>query len=205
MPITTQKPMRRVGVGAMYICFHDENQGEDGVLKFEGDVTRLKTVASIQTTEEGSTDSVYGSNEVYDTDASPTPPTLAVEALAFPPAVLAKMRGNKVTGGFVTHNTYDEGRGFAFGIAYPKKNGKMRFVWHPNCKLTSITDAAQTKDSKGPNTQNPEATIQTKVFNDAGDFQIDYDTELLSAEEAGSAVKEDAFFAKPLLTPAVSA
>lgn len=204
MAIKTEKPMRRVGVGAMYICFHAEEQGDDGVLKFEEDVIRLKTVAAIETTEEGSTDSVYGSNEIYDTDANPTPPTLAVEALAFPPDVLAKMRGNKISGGFVTHNTYDEARGFAYGIVYPKKNGQTRFVWHPNCKLTAITDAAQTKDSGGPNTQNPEATIQTNVFNDAGDFQIDYDTELLSKEEMQSAVKEEAFFAKPLLTPAVA-
>ena len=198
MAINNVKPMRRVGVGAQYLCFHTE-PGEGGVLNFETDVSKMKTVASIETSEESSTEPVYGSNEVYETDVSNEPPTLAVESLAFPPLLLARMRGNKVKDGFITRNTYDEGEYFAYGVTYPKKSGKVKYVWYPKCKLVSMTDAAQTKDKSGSNTQNPKATIQVETFNDAGDFQIEYDTELL-ADDA-TAITEDKFYEKPLLAP----
>lgn len=198
MAINNVKPMRRVGVGAQYLCFHTE-PGEGGVLNFETDVSKMKTVASIETSEESSTEPVYGSNEVYETDVSNEPPTLAVESLAFPPLLLARMRGNKVKDGFITRNTYDEGEYFAYGVTYPKKSGKVKYVWYPKCKLVSMTDAAQTKDKSGQNTQNPKATIQVETFNDAGDFQIEYDTELLS--DGATAITEDKFYEKPLLAP----
>ena len=198
MAINNVKPMRRVGVGAQYLCFHTE-PGEGGVLNFETDVSKMKTVASIETSEESSTEPVYGSNEVYETDVSNEPPTLAVESLAFPPLLLARMRGNKVKDGFITRNTYDEGEYFAYGVTYPKKSGKVKYVWYPKCKLVSMTDAAQTKDKSGSNTQNPKATIQVETFNDAGDFQIEYDTELL-ADDA-TAITADKFYEKPLLAP----
>lgn len=202
MAINNVKPMRRVGVGAQYLCFHTE-PGEGGVLNFETDVSKMKTVASIETSEESSTEPVYGSNEVYETDVSNEPPTLAVESLAFPPLLLARMRGNKVKDGFITRNTYDEGEYFAYGVTYPKKSGKVKYVWYPKCKLVSMTDAAQTKDKSGSNTQNPKATIQVETFNDAGDFQIEYDTELL-ADDA-TAITEDKFYEKPLLAPLTNA
>lgn len=202
MAINNVKPMRRVGVGAQYLCFHTE-PGEGGVLNFETDVSKMKTVASIETSEESSTEPVYGSNEVYETDVSNEPPTLAVESLAFPPLLLARMRGSKVKDGFVTRNTYDEGEYFAYGVTYPKKSGKAKYVWYPKCKLVSMTDAAQTKDKSGPNTQNPKATIQVETFNEAGDFQIEYDTELLAGDT--TAITEDAFFTAPLLAPMPSA
>lgn len=202
MAINNVKPMRRVGVGAQYLCFHAE-PGEGGVLNFETDVSKMKTVASIETSEESSTEPVYGSNEVYETDVSNEPPTLAVESLAFPPLPLARMRGSKVKDGFVTRNTYDEGEYFAYGVTYPKKSGKTKYVWYPKCKLVSMTDAAKTKDKSGLNTQNPKATIQVETFNDAGDFQIEYDTELL--DEGTTAITEDKFYEKPLLAPLTNA
>lgn len=202
MAINNVKPMRRVGVGAQYLCFHTE-PGEGGVLNFETDVSKMKTVASIETSEESSTEPVYGSNEVYETDVSNEPPTLAVESLAFPPLLLARMRGNKVKDGFITRNTYDEGEYFAYGVTYPKKSGKVKYVWYPKCKLVSMTDAAQTKDKSGSNTQNPKATIQVETFNDAGDFQIEYDTELLA--DGATAITEDKFYEKPLLAPLTNA
>lgn len=202
MAINNVKPMRRVGVGAQYLCFHTE-PGEGGVLNFETDVSKMKTVASIETSEESSSEPVYGSNEVYETDVSNEPPTLAVESLAFPPLLLARMRGNKVKDGFITRNTYDEGEYFAYGVTYPKKSGKVKYVWYPKCKLVSMTDAAQTKDKSGSNTQNPKATIQVETFNDAGDFQIEYDTELLA--DGATAITEDKFYEKPLLAPLTNA
>ena len=90
MAIVNSKPMRRVGVGAQYICFWEKEQ-TDNQIAFAANVTKLKTVASIQTTEERSESKVFGSNEVYDVDTSVTPPKMTVENLAFPPIVLATM------------------------------------------------------------------------------------------------------------------
>ena len=46
MAIVNSKPMRRVGVGAQYICFWEKEQ-TDNQIAFAANVTKLKTVASI--------------------------------------------------------------------------------------------------------------------------------------------------------------
>lgn len=197
-----QKPFRRVGVGSQYICFQDtEVPGTD--LSFEDDVYRLKTIASVETTEERTANPVYGSNEEYDTDIISEPPRIAVDNLAFPPAILARMRGNKVEDGFVVHSTFDEGEMFAYGVVFPKKGGKYQFVWYPKCKMVSISDSAQTKDAGGPNTQNRKVEIQASTFNDDGDFKVEYDYELLGSDDTPKT--EEQFFAKPLLAPITAA
>ena len=165
MAIVNSKPMRRVGVGAQYICFWEKEQSDDQIT-FAANVTKLKTVASIQTTEERSESKVFGSNEVYDVDTSVTPPKMTVENLAFPPIVLATMRGNEIKNGFVVHSTYDEPGYFAYGVVFPKKSGKTNFVWYPKCKLVSASDAANTKDDSGPNTLNRSVEIQSFSFDD---------------------------------------
>lgn len=82
MAIVNSKPMRRVGVGAQYICFWEKEQ-TDNQIAFAANVTKLKTVASIQTTEERSESKVFGSNEVYDVDTS------AQRAFIYPEAARA--------------------------------------------------------------------------------------------------------------------
>ena len=196
MPTQTMKPFRRVGVGDQYICFHGE-PAQNGSLTFEEDVFKLETVASIETTEERSSERVYASNKIYDTDVSVDPPMISVENAAFPALVLARMRGNTVQGGFVKHSTFDEGASFAHGVVFPKKGGQLQFVWYPYCKMASNTDAAQTKDASGPNSQNRTVEIQAYPFNDAGDYKIEYDYELLAT--GATPVTEAAFFAAPLL------
>lgn len=106
MAIVNSKPMRRVGVGAQYICFWEKEQ-TDNQIAFAANVTKLKTVASIQTTEERSESKVFGSNEVYDVDTSVTPPKMTVENLAFPPIVSRRceeMRSRTVSS-FIRHMT----------------------------------------------------------------------------------------------------
>lgn len=202
MAIVNSNPMRRVGVGAQYICFWEKEQ-TDNQIAFAANVTKLKTVASIQTTEERSESKVFGSNEVYDVDTSVTPPKMTVENLAFPPIVLATMRGNEIKNGFVVHSTYDEPGYFAYGVVFPKKSGKTNFVWYPKCKLVSASDAANTKDDSGPNTQNRSVEIQSFTFDDKGSYKVEYDTELLSGD-TDPQITEEKFFEKPLLAPLVS-
>lgn len=198
MAIQTLKPYRRVGVGAQYVCFHGEPE-EDGTPTFEATVDKLKTVSTIETTEERSAQKVFASNEEYDTDVSSEPPTIAVDNVAFPPLDLARMRGNSVSGGYITHSTFDEGEHFAYGVVFPKKSGKFTFVWYPKCKMVSNSDSAQTKDSSSPNSQARKIEIQTFTFNENGNYKIEYDYELLAA--GVPPVTEAEFFATPLLAP----
>lgn len=202
MAITIDTPLRRVGVGAQYICFHGEPR-QDGTITFEPTVQKLKTVTSIEISEERSATKVFGSNEEYDTDVVSQPPTMAVENLAFPPLTLARMRGNKVSGAYVTHSTFDDGEYFAYGVTFPKRSGKNTFVWYPKCKLVSNNDSAKTKDTSGPNSQGRSTEIQAYTFNEAGEYKVEYDSELLGT--SATAVTEDEFFATPLLAPIPSA
>lgn len=198
MSFLNSKPSRNVGVGSQYNCFHD-TPNTDGSLKFETEVTRLKTVLGIETNEERSAEPVYASNEEYDVDVTSEPPTLAVDHTAFPPAILARMRGNKVENAFVIHSTYDNGEYFAHGVVYPLTNGHKKFVWYPKCKLVSSSDSAKTKDKNGTNNQDKKMEIQTFTFNGAGEYKIEYNTELVA--QGGTPVTEEEFFATPLLAP----
>lgn len=198
MAITPIKPFRRVGVGAQYVCFFDPEQ-TGLTTAYESGVTKCKTVQSIETNEERSTEPVYASNEEYDVDTVSTPPKLSVENVAFPPSVLARMRGNNVSGAFVVHSIFDDGEYFAHGVVYPKKGGHKKYVWYPKCKLTSNSDSAQTKDGGGSNSQNTKTEIQTFSFNNSGDYKVEYDTELLTG--AATVMTEEEFFAQPITEP----
>ncbi|MDL2318222.1 hypothetical protein LJC74_03885 [Eubacteriales bacterium OttesenSCG-928-A19] len=191
----TKKPMRRVGVGAQYTCFGDPLES----IPFESDITKNETVTSIETNEGGSPENVWASNKIYDVDKSGDAPVLNMENLAFDPGDLARMKGKRREGAFLISGTLDEGEKFARGIVYPKKNGHVTYVWYPRCVLTEVSDAAQTMDDGGPNTQNPSSTIQVLPFNDENEYRVEYDTELLA--EGETPLTEEEFFAAVLTEP----
>ncbi len=199
MAIIMQKPFRNVGVGALYQCFEDA-AGENG---YSSDVYKSEALVKIGVSEQGKMDPIYGSSKVYDNDVIVSPPTLAVEVLAYDPANLARMRGSAVSGGFVTRNRFDEGEYFAQGVVYPKRGGHFMYVWYPKCRMidTSKDHETATKDSTGG--QNRTVNVQTYEFNDAGDWQIEYDTELLVAGE--TPLTEAEFFAAVLTEPIAEA
>ncbi len=199
MAIIMQKPFRNVGVGALYQCFEDA-AGTNG---YASDVYKSEALVKIGVSEQGKMDPIYGSSKVYDNDVIVSPPTLAVEVLAYDPANLARMRGSAVSGGFVTRNRFDEGEYFAQGVVYPKRGGHFVYVWYPKCRMieTSKDHETATKDNTGG--QNRTVNLQVYEFNDAGDWQIEYDTELLAVGE--TPLKEAAFFAAVLTEPIAEA
>lgn len=190
MPPTTKKPMRRVGVGAQYMCFGDPMDNKP----YDDTITKNETVTSIETNEGGSAENVWASNKIYDVDKSGETPILNVENVALDPADLARAKGRKRSGAFTSGSQHDEGDKFAYGIVYPKRNGHYRYVWYPRCTLTEVSDSAQTMDDGGPNTQNPSSTIQTLPFNDEGEYDIAYDSDLLA--EGETALTEEEFFSE---------
>lgn len=188
MAIITQKPFRNVGVGALYQCFAD-SAGTNG---YSDDVYKSEALVKIGVSEQGGVTPVYGSNKVYDNDVISSPPTLAIEALAYDPANLARMRGNAVSGGFVTRNRYDEGEYFAQGVVYPKRGGHFVYVWYPKCRMIDTSKDHETATKDSPSSQNRTVNVQAYEFNDAGDWQIEYDTELLA--EGATPLTEAEFF-----------
>ena len=193
MSAKTKKPFRRVGVGAQYQCFGDPLNN----IPYDEEIIKNETVTSIETTEGGGTTNVYASNKVYDVDKSREAPSMSVENVAFDPEDLARAKGERRQGAFIVSNQNDEPAHFAYGIVFPKRGGHFRFVWYPRCVLTEVSDAAQTMDDSGPNTQNPQSTIQTLPFNSAGDFRIMYETDMVAA---GKPVMTEEEFFKEVLT-----
>lgn len=196
MAIVDRKPARRVGVGNMYLCFHNR---ESDTISFEETVERLKTLTSITIDDAAEVENVFGSNEIYDADSSGAAPAITMSALALTPTQKARMKGNTVSNGYILSSTYDDGEYFAYGVVYPKRNGHFSYVWYPKCKAVSISDEAQTRDDDGINSQAPEVNIQTYPFDDTGKYKVEYDTELL--ETGATRVTEAAFFAAPLMAP----
>jgi len=199
MSITNKKPLRPVGVGAMYYCGITAI-ADDGTMTFKPDVVRLRTVSQIQTTESRSVTPVYASNSIYDEETNTAPPLLAIQHVAFPAEILAEMRGNKVTGGFIMHSTFDQGAYFAIGIVYPKRDGKADYVWYPKCLLVDANHSAQTSNESGSNAQDRTLNIQTYEFETEDHlYQTEYDSELIGS--GVTAITEEAYFAAPLLAP----
>lgn len=194
---TVKNGFRRVGVGAQYICFADGEQ-QSG---YESAVTKMENVASIQTTEGRISETVYGSNKVFEEETAQNPPSMVVANRAFPADILHRMNGHTVSGAWVTHNNRDEGEYFAYGIVFPKRNGKDTYIWYPKCKLTaaSADRDGNTKDANGINAAEPSLTIRAFEFNDAGDYEVEYDCELVT--EGNTPITEAAFFAAPLTAP----
>lgn len=188
--IVTNKPFRNVGIGNLYYCFARDIEK----LLYENQIHKAPILKSIGTTENSNSEEVYASNSVYDVDTSTSGIQLSISAIAFSPLHRARMKGNKVNKGFIVKNINDEGEYFAIGIVYPKKSGHATYEWYPKCKLSEITKDAQTRDSGGSNAQDKNLTILAAVFNDDGDYGVEYDTELL--EDGEVALTEAEFFSQ---------
>lgn len=186
--IVKEKPFRNVGVGNLYLCFAKDIDNLD----YEEIIYKLPTLKSIGTTENSNAEEAWASNAVYDVDTSTSGIELSVSVIAFSPLHRARMKGHKVKKGFIVKNTNDEGEYFAFGVVYPKKSGHYTYEWYPKCKLSEATKDAQTKDKDGINSQDKSLTINAAIFNDAGDYGVEYDTELL--EDRDVALTEEQFF-----------
>lgn len=186
--IVKNKPFRNVGIGNLYYAFAKDIEK----LMYETTINKAPTLKSIGTTENSKSENLYASNAIYDTDSSVSDIQLSISVIAFSPLHRARMKGHKINNGFIIKNVNDEGEYFAIGVVYPKKSGHYTFEWYPKCKLTEATKDAQTKDDGGINSQDKTLTITAMSYNDAGDYSVEYDTELL--EEGTLAMTEEEFF-----------
>lgn len=197
MPITNKKPPRKETVGAQYICFNKMTEEGDWTDQFETDVERTAVVKSVSVSDNGESNDVYASGEVYDTDDSPAASTIEVQVVAFPAETLAKMRAATVdTGGLILDGAPKRRPFFAYGKVVKLKNNKVRYEWYPKCRLTENTDETATKEASASE-QNDTITISAYPFDEEGHKRAYVDS---SSENFPEGMTEEEFFAAPILT-----
>ena len=101
MAITRLHPPTKLTVGAQYICFNTMNADNEWTNTFESDVIKLPTVVDVTVTDNTDSYDSYASGDIYESDAPVTSTDLATTQLAFPDALLARMRGDTIDGGAV--------------------------------------------------------------------------------------------------------
>lgn len=198
MSIKTAKPAITETVGAQYLCFAsgEDSTGFSG--QYEEDVEKTETVKKVKVSTNGSSEDVYASGKVYDTDNTSASKDIEVEAIAFPADTIAKALGSNVdTGGLISDGA-DRGKPyFAYGKVVKKKHGQFVWEWYPKCMMLEISDETSTKEEKFSE-QTQTVTIRAYAFNEDGDFRNYVDSE---SKNFPKGLTEEKFFVKPILTP----
>lgn len=199
MSITTKRPPIKETVGAQYLCFDTMTEDNEWTNKFEETVERTAVVKKVTVTENATSNDVYASGEVYDTDNSTSATNIEVEVIAFPADTIARMRGEKVdASGLILGGGSKIRPFFAYGKVVKLKGGYVRYEWYPKCKLAENSDETSTK-TESFSEQTDTITIKAYAFDEDGNICAKVDS---SAANFPSGLTEDLFFAKPILTTA---
>lgn len=196
MAITKKHPAMKLTVGAQYICFNEMDENNDWTDEFESDVVQLPTVVDVTVTDNTDAYESYASGDVYESDAPVTYVDIETTQIAFPDALLARMRGDTIDGGAVLGGGISQIRPyFAYGIVIEKKDGSLDLRWYPKCKLTENSDATATStDSHSDQTDS--TTIRAYGYDTDGNKVA----RALTGETGYERITEAAFFAAPVLT-----
>lgn len=197
MSITTKRPPIKETVGAQYLCFNTMTENNEWTNKFEEAVEKTAVVKKVTVTENATSNDVYASGEVYDTDNSTSATNIEVEVIAFPADTIARMRGEKVdASGLILGGGSKIRPFFAYGKVVKLKGGYVRYEWYPKCKLAENSDATSTR-TESFSEQTDTITIKAYAFDEEGNICTKVDS---SASNFPNGLTEDMFFAKPILT-----
>lgn len=198
MSVVTRKPPMKETVGAQYVCFNEQTEDGEWSNQYEENVEKTEVVKSIKVTENSENTNAYASGRVYDSDTTTSYTDIEVSVIAYPADTLARMRGEIVDAGGLH---LSGGKGirpyFGYGKVVKLKHGKVRYEWYPKCKLASNSDEIKTREDKF--SEQPDTiTIRAYPFTDNDDIKTYVDS---SASNFPTALTEELFFAKPILTP----
>lgn len=193
MAINLVKPPIKETVGAMYVCFSSDTNGEFNG-SYEADVEKSEVVKSVSVAENVDQANVYASGKTYDTASKTTYTDISTDVIAFPETTRAKMRGDTVdsTTGLVLSGG-GERPYFAYGKVVKYKGDKYRYEWFPKCKLVENSDETATAEESFSE-QTDSLTIRAYPFDDAGNIKS-----MLTYDKMPDGMTEDKFFAKPIL------
>lgn len=200
MAINTKKPAYKLTVGAQYICFAAESAADGWDGTFDAEVTKYPTVVNVQIEDNGDSATMYASGKVYDQITDVSSKTVTEENIAFPDAVVAKMKGDTVQDGIVISGGQRDRPYFAYGYVKVKSDGSKIMRWFPKCKLSENSDETATSTDSHSD-QNDTLTVKAMPFNDNKDIDTCVDT----SNEKYAAVTEEKFFAKPITSIAEAA
>jgi len=196
--ITQKRPMVKQTVGDMYYAFNTmQENGEFNPGVYEGTIG-CSTVKSIGTTENSENTVIRASGQDYKTVNQESSIDMAVEAVAFDPEDLARMKGEDTTdeGGLVLGGAPSERPFFAYGKVVKKVGGGVRYEWFPKCQLVENTDDISTSEESFSE-QNDTVTIRAYSFDDKENKKAYVDSEMKSFPEG---LTEKNFFVKPILS-----
>ena len=198
--VTEKRPAVKLTVGAQYICFDTPDSNGAWTSTFETAVTKLPTVTQVQITDNADTYDDYASGAVYDSDTDVPTKDIQVTNLAFPDTLLAKMKGDTVSGGVIVEGKVGASRPwFAYGIVVMKKGGELDLRWYPKCKLVESTDSTQTS-GESHNSQTDDITIRAYRMSDSTGICVRVDT----SDSSTNGITEAAYFEAPILTQAAA-
>lgn len=192
-----KKPMRKESVGSQYYAFNKSDvNGNFDPSQYE-DTIKTDTVKQIGTTENGESQPIYSSGQVYDTVSETSYIDLAVEVVAFDVNDLARMRGDEAdSSGLMTSGKNVSRPFFAYGKVVKKTNNNFKYEWFPKCQLLENTDDISTKEESFSE-QNDTVTIRCYAYDDLGNKKNYVDSE---AKNFPAGLTEEKFFKKPIIT-----
>lgn len=196
----SKKPMIKETVGALYTAFNTPTQnGEFNPSAYE-ETIKCDVVKNIGTSENAENNVVRASGIDYETVNQTSSIDMAVEVVAFDPAVLARMRGDDTTdaGGLILSGAPAKRPFFAFGKVVKKVGGGVQYAWYPKCQLVENTDDIATSEDTFSE-QNDTITIRAYAFNDDNQKKTYVDSE---TENYPENLTEEKFFTTPILTAA---
>ena len=193
-----KRPMIKETVGSLYTAFNTPTSGGEFNPEAYEETIKSDVVKNIGTTENAENTVVRASGIDYETVNQTSSIDMAVEVVAFDPAVLARMRGDDTsdTGGLILAGAPVKRPFFAFGKVVKKVGGGVQYAWYPKCQLVENTDDIATSEDTFSE-QNDTITIRAYAFNDDKQKKTYVDSETANYPEE---LTEENFFTSPILT-----
>ena len=190
----TKKPMVKETVGALYYAFNIPSTTGDFDISTYEETNRSDVVKNIGTAENSESAVVRASGGDYVAATQTANIEQEVEVVAFDPADVARMRGDKVTKYLVKGGSASQRPYFAFGKVKKLLGGGAEYTWYPKCQLVENTDDIGTSEETFSE-QNDTLTIRALSFNDVGMKFVRVNSEMANFP---TGLTEAQFFTKPL-------
>lgn len=197
--IKTKKPKMKETVGSMYYNFNKPATGVTfDASSYEDEIVKTDIVKNISVTENLETQTVRASGKDYETVNQTSSEDIEVEAVAFDPDDLAKMRGETVnTNGLMQSGSENKRPFFAFGKVVKKIGGGFQYVWYPKCQLVENSDDIATSEDSFSE-QNDKIKIRAYQFDETKKLIKNYvDSDSTNFPDG---LTEEKFFSKVIVT-----
>lgn len=193
--IKKMKPSRKLTVGAQYICMVVPDENGEFQPEYETEVLKLPTLVDVDFSDVTDPYNTYASGDLYESESPISAVEIAETNVAFPDALVEKLRGHAVVNGVALGGGPANRPYFAYGTVIKKKNGTLDLRWYPKCKLTENSDKTETSEESNKD-QNDTIKLKAYSYNGKGNCYI----RALTENEALKNLTEEQFFEKPLLT-----